>query len=875
MAINRFDTRPNNYDYSMVRAVEQLPQLDWNALDAIVGDVQNKLDQSSLISKKIPQYLNTKEDNRLLQEYLNTVNTGLSDITGAYSKSIREGRSKQNEYLRQIQDEWLPGGKADLLQRRYNNYKEKQTELEKFYKDDKRNVNKTLAQNQLLQDLNSPINYNPLTRQGKTDFNADFVNDPDLRDSIDKMLKEIEADGDTRFLGDFNKDYWIQKIKTEQRSEGKIQAAFEALASQPEYQSQLQRDTQYQLLNTDPDLYQKEFTQGLDQQTSGLEQLYKEAQTDKQKAKEWQETLRQNGYDVSVDGVVGDKTKQASDQFLNKLKQQTQNKKNNFNLEENVYNDVTNSYLDYALRGAYRKVDKDLIYNKAIMDRLDLAEKRRANDINQQRLEYEFADTKNSDVFVGTGKVQALPDFLNYVNEIKTEAGNAETRFTKALKGSIFNGWKPENIAEAYNLFEQSNGDKTQFENLLRQNSDYKFSKEQIDGLYTEMMLPESESGIKTLMDTYHNTKEEARALDQSFNQISNQYIQTPEGKQNLNRLRKELPQYNNLSDQELVNAVTANESQFGSNINVPVTVGSAFGAGSSFNYKSNPASMFKEQMVKDVKKQEKQGINYDWNNLATFEVYAGKSDKTLRPVLDNLTAFIKNSDGTNISSFGSIGLKLRNAEGDEVKGDNIDIDNYAVGKNAKGEPVIKMSGTATKDGKKGEKFFTEVSLVKGSPESQQVLTGLERAYVSKYKNGEAKEAEAILNIVRSLEGDTGIKNAGRDVVLNKLSPSNTQRQPVLFEQNGKVINSEDIGWKYTRIGTPKRVAGMDFTQVGILTPDGQKKTGLVGTNGENMFLIPNDKGSFIFNNTFDVDHLLKQKEILSKHPVEVTKTKN
>ncbi len=66
----------------------------------------------------------------------------------------------------------------------------------------------------------------------------------------------------------------------------KIKLAFQALADQPEFAGQLDRDALYKSYSTDPKKYQSRYESGLDNQITKIEQLGKDAKSDPQKTKE-------------------------------------------------------------------------------------------------------------------------------------------------------------------------------------------------------------------------------------------------------------------------------------------------------------------------------------------------------------------------------------------------------------------------------------------------------------------------------------------------------------------------------------------------------------------------------------------------------------
>jgi len=120
--------------------------------------------------------------------------------------------------------------------------------------------------------------------------------------------------------------------------------------------------------------------------------------------------LRQEGYNVQVDGKYGPLTEKATKEYLDKKKSDVQSNISGFDLNQQLRNDVNKSYLGYALRGAYEKKDVDLIFNQAKKAMLDDSRKREENQINRDRLTYEFAGKDQSQILAVDSIAQQLPE---------------------------------------------------------------------------------------------------------------------------------------------------------------------------------------------------------------------------------------------------------------------------------------------------------------------------------------------------------------------------------------------------------------------------------------------------------------------------------
>ena len=199
--INKYDKRPNNYDLSFQGYVPTLPQIEWNAWDQSLGQIQEGITNANLLSTQMPNALSKPEDQKLFQDYKTIVDQGLSQVTDIYAnQGIRAGQAAQNQFLKTIKDEWLPGGRAYLLNNRYATAVQAQEDIKKHREKDTRGVNSSYAEYQLAQELDAPINYDPVKRTGRGITSPTLYADPDLRAEATKALAAIKDSGDTSFF---------------------------------------------------------------------------------------------------------------------------------------------------------------------------------------------------------------------------------------------------------------------------------------------------------------------------------------------------------------------------------------------------------------------------------------------------------------------------------------------------------------------------------------------------------------------------------------------------------------------------------------------------------------------------------------------------
>jgi len=141
--INRFD-RPVQKDWTYPESiVPRLPTLNYEMLDQMLGQQQSQFDLARTISEKQPQVLQTEGDLALYNQYKQMVDTGLQSVTDAYAnKGAAEGSRAYREYVNGIRKAWQPNGVASALTDRYTSYYNAKKQIDDFYKDDPRNVNR-------------------------------------------------------------------------------------------------------------------------------------------------------------------------------------------------------------------------------------------------------------------------------------------------------------------------------------------------------------------------------------------------------------------------------------------------------------------------------------------------------------------------------------------------------------------------------------------------------------------------------------------------------------------------------------------------------------------------------------------------------------
>lgn len=878
MAINKFD-RFVNKDWSWKTAIPKLPELDMAGFNEVLQQQQTQIDQVGLLSDKRPNVLNNKADLELYQGYKQDVEKALDNVSTEYTKGITAGNLAYKNYLNQFRKDWSPGGRADILNKRNEAYQTGLKSIDDFYKDDSSPVNKTLAKRQLQAQLANPINMDPATGQFTNISTPELYKNPDVNKAIDEMLKEIKANGNTTFLGDTNKDWWIQKIQSETREPERIKLAYQALSQQPEFSSQINRDAQYKALTIDPVKYQENFINQQNSALKSIEAVAEKAKTDPTATQQLQNMLRAEGYNVQPDGKYGPLTEKATKEFLEKKKSDVQSNISGFDLNAQLRGDVDKSYLGYALRGAYQKRDIDPFFNQAKKAMMDASLKQEENSINMWRAQMEFAPKDQSSVTVVSGIAQKLPEIQTYHQDLKKQLGDVEKNVDKALSNSTtFKGWTKENVAEAYNTWNKVTGNtpeerKANYKALLAQKSDYPFTDQQVDEIFKEMNGA-GDGVIKTSLRSLGQLQSEVHRVEEGQAAIAKQYIATPEGQADIAELRRNAPSgYKYLSDAELAAKAVSDPASFTSDKD---SMSKSLSPG-------NAAKNFSYNMEKNVPKQVKNGTKYNWGSLGTFELYANNNDKTLKPTLDGIGQAIETGTGLNFSSFGQAGLVYKNKDGEKVNpGKSRKVQTMTPTVTLDGRPVIRVGMSIT--GERGGSYagFTDIDVVPGSVENIQLLTGAKKAYAEKLKNEGPEAAQGILHVIEALEGKNHIDRGAMDIQVNDLNLSNTSPEPIYVSEpdpitgKPKLVDVRTLGWQAKNLEKDENINGYGYGLYGFSTYTGPA-VGNVFQDEEGRKILSQPVGQpgvFVFGSA---DAALKDrlaKSILANTPVEVTETK-
>ena len=632
-------------------------------------------------------------------------------------------------------------------------------------------------------------------------------------------------------------------------------------------QHRFKRDAQYQALNIDPDKYQSNFNSKLDKQLSNLETQLN--------GKQGKEILEQQGYDTSD-------LKKAKQEFLADQKNLAQQKKDSFDLNTELSRDVTNDYMNYAAGFSSQKIDKDLIYNKKLADQAKIQASRERTQallsISDNLIQREAPS-----VTVTSGIAQQLPELDKHYTDLKSKQSEIKSGIDKSLTdpSSTFYGWKMEDVAAAQNLWTNTmsklpanatTAQKEQaFANALQSSGTYQWKPDQIEKVTNEFRSVNG-SSMAPAFSAYQETQNEIERVDNARTNVAGQYINTPEGKESFNLLKGFRKP--NETDQQLVQRALSNPEQFeikGASKFSDVPMSGGYVPQGLRN--TNAAQTFNSTMQRDIKSQTKNGANYDWGDMATYQVGFNKGDKTFLQVGNSIGSAVTNGTQYQFSSEGKQGLTFRDSNGDVIKNvSKVDMGDFVVGKNSKGQPVINYKATVTPEGGKAKDGVVSIDIVQGSPEWEQIKKGLEGAYVAKVNAGEQISANAIADIINTVEKGVNLSDASTQVMVNNLTKAKTKPlNDILFpDASGNLVPGSHMG--YSGIDTkntyqtidPQTGATMTYETFGLMDQSGGKYVAEVYISPNGQKVVTNIK-----SNMSSITQDRKGKEIIAKTPVE------
>jgi hypothetical protein len=226
---SRYD-QPVANDYSMQHYVPEYFIPNFAAWDETLGQYQKDYDVTTTLAETAPDA--AQFDQESLQAYLTENQQLVDSLVESYVKDVSLGRAQQADAIRKIKRDWQPGGRADRMQQRKQQYAGLVSKYDELYKESPSfmkayaydQISKSVRPNDLTQDISDP-NISPYIN-----IQEEFYK---YKDQIDPSLKSVS----------FVNGRYIDTQTNEEVEPWRIQQAFNKFIQNPRYAQQLGAET--------------------------------------------------------------------------------------------------------------------------------------------------------------------------------------------------------------------------------------------------------------------------------------------------------------------------------------------------------------------------------------------------------------------------------------------------------------------------------------------------------------------------------------------------------------------------------------------------------------------------------------------------------
>ena len=321
MGSNRYTVlQPTTFDVPLY-------QPNWEALDQALLQQQQQYDVVKSLDEKVPKHL--QQHAPAAMAYKERISAGIDDVAEAYrTGDIASGNKKRNELLRTVTKEWMPGGEAYALEDAYNTVQSILSKYDEMYKDNPSFMNEFAV-------------YKTMSQIKDWDYDAKTgkyskVVDPLLSEYID-----IEKDLDERIAGIkesatekvWADNQWKYKVGDEYITEKEVRNMAMSMLDQEKYAQQLmvEKWKEYGFESAPQHMLIEQTKKLREQSLASVEQSHANIiqrldNMSKEEIRGLQNELKQSGfYDDKVDGVVGDNTRNAIEEYFNNKRQEAAN----------------------------------------------------------------------------------------------------------------------------------------------------------------------------------------------------------------------------------------------------------------------------------------------------------------------------------------------------------------------------------------------------------------------------------------------------------------------------------------------------------------------------------------------------------------------
>ena len=350
-------------------------QLPLELIHSQMQQYQQEKDQGDVLSQLMPNHL--KADSEDAKKFKD-LTSKLADATtnafasGNTSTAIRTMRQAQSE----LKKNWQPGGLANSLQSRYDQYNNANKAIAEGTKGNQSQVYGNYYKDQLDKSVGNGTGYDPVTGNFNAIGAPQMSKEVILGDEVDSFLKGWMEDKGVQITKSAD-GMWYNKVTQEKVDPNELKTALTDFYKQPHIQQGLDIYAWDRSKNVNVDQarkqYQDNLTKQIDDQGKQLELLKASlASGNNRQVAEIQKQLNGQGYNLTVDGVAGQKTNAALDDYIQsasaehaKLKTAIPVQLKNIDAtqfaKEDLKKELTNSYVP---KYSYTKTDIDMIANQ-------------------------------------------------------------------------------------------------------------------------------------------------------------------------------------------------------------------------------------------------------------------------------------------------------------------------------------------------------------------------------------------------------------------------------------------------------------------------------------------------------------------------------
>lgn len=366
-------------------------QIPFEQIYAQMQQYQLEKDQADTLSSLMPKYLNADSEDatnfRNLTQRLSKATTD-AFLAGDTGNAMRTMRAAQDE----IKKQWQPGGLANALQSRYDQYSTALKSIEDGTKNNKSQIYGNYFKNQLESSVGKGSGYDPVTGKFNSISAPTISKEVILGDEVDTFLKGWMADKGVQITKSAD-GMWYNKVTQEQVSPDELKNALGQFYQQPHIQEALGIYGWDRARTMNPDIvrerYSREITGQLDSQIRALDELKNQLNKgNRRQIEDLQNQLNQEGYGLTVDGKAGPKTKAALDDYINSVRNEHNKIRagipgqlagidpTQFAVED-IKKELTNTYVP---KYAYTKRDVDMIANQPAIAQMKIRAQQKMMD---------------------------------------------------------------------------------------------------------------------------------------------------------------------------------------------------------------------------------------------------------------------------------------------------------------------------------------------------------------------------------------------------------------------------------------------------------------------------------------------------------------